>query len=242
MHPPGCPERGRRPGDRLLCVHALLVDDEVRLTENLSRLLQGAGFSTSVAHDGEEGLRLAARPQVDVVILDLLLPKMHGLDVLAGIRRTRPSLPVLALTALDSTQEMVHGLERGADDYLVKPFAFAELLARLRAVLRRVPPGSTGGPIEIEDLWVDPSSRSAQRAGRALPLSGREYLILEFLARRRGAIVSRQEIGEQVVDTGFVPQSNAIDVSICGLRAKLGAPPLIATIRGLGYRLGDPTR
>ena len=162
--------------------------------------------------------------------------------MLKGIREAKPDLPVLILTALDEVDERVAGLDRGADDYLAKPFALAELLARVRALLRRGRLAAPDSVVEVADLVVDLGRHVVRRAERSITLTAREYAILVLLVGRRGRPVSREEIGSSVIDRVFEPSSNAIDVSICGLRAKLGEPELIRTVRGVGYQLDVPVR
>lgn len=193
-----------------------------------------------MASDGEEGLRVALDPSVDAVVLDVLLPKRGGLDVLDELRKSRPEVPVMMLTALCATEDVVAGLDRGADDYLAKPFALPEFLARVRALLRRSGTRVRSAVERVGDLEIDMAARVVRRGGRALQLSPREYSLLVFLVARRGCAVSREVIGAHVIDREFTAQSNAIDVSISGLRAKLGEPSPIRTVRGVGYRLAAP--
>ena len=220
-------------------MRVLVVEDERDLATTVAQALRESGHAADIAFDGEEGLRLALTSSYDAVVLDLLLPKRPGLSVLREIRRARPKLPVLVLSALDRVEERVDGLDRGADDYLAKPFALSELLARVRALLRRGTDAVSSAVVSLGDLDVDLARRRATRSGRAIDLTGREWSILAFLAARPGAVVTRAEIGEHVIDRLFEPTSNAIDVSICGLRAKLGKPEMIRTVRGVGYRLDD---
>ena|SRR5437868_2438940 len=221
-------------------MRVLVVDDERELAGTVAQALRESGLAADVAYDGEEALRLALGSAYDAVVLDLLLPRRPGLSVLKEIRRAKPKLPVLLLSALDKVEQRVDGLDRGADDYLPKPFALAELLARVRALLRRGSEALTSAVIAVGDLEVDLARRRASRGGRSIDLTAREYSILAFLAARRGGVVTRREIGEHVVDRLFEPMSNAIDVSICGLRGKLGKPELVRTVRGIGYRLDAP--
>ena len=221
-------------------MRVLVVDDERELAGTVAQALRESGLAADVAYDGEEALRLALSSAYDAVVLDLLLPRRPGLSVLKEIRRAKPKLPVLLLSALDKVEQRVDGLDRGADDYLPKPFALAELLARVRALLRRGSEALTSAVIAVGDLEVDLARRRASRGGRSIDLTAREYSILAFLAARRGGVVTRREIGEHVVDRLFEPMSNAIDVSICGLRGKLGKPELVRTVRGIGYRLDAP--
>jgi DNA-binding response OmpR family regulator len=221
-------------------VRVLIVEDDPKLAELMVRALKEQGLAAESAADGEAGLAAALDPAVDAVILDLMLPKLGGLEVLAEVRKTRPDLPVMILTALAGPEHAARGLDRGADDYLAKPFALPEFLARTRALLRRAGSRLTSSVERVGDLEVDLAARVVKRAGRVLALTPREYSLLVFFFARRGRAVSRAEIGEHVIDREFTAQSNAIDVSVSGLRAKLGEPQLIRTVRGVGYRLAAP--
>jgi len=223
-------------------VRILVVEDDAELAKTVAQAIRESGLSADVAGTGPEGLRLAKAFDYALVVLDLLLPGLHGLAVLKGIREAKPDLPVLILTALDEVDERVAGLDRGADDYLAKPFALAELLARVRALLRRGRLAAVDSVVEVADLVVDLGRHVVRRAERPVTLTAREYAILVLLVGRRGRPVSREEIGSSVIDRVFEPSSNAIDVSICGLRAKLGEPELIRTVRGVGYQLDVPVR
>ena len=219
----------------------LVIEDEPELARTIAQALEESGFAADTALDGEKGLVLAQAHPYDALVLDLLLPKRHGLSVLREIRRTKPTLPVLLLTALDRTDEKVDGLSKGADDYLAKPFALRELLARVRALLRRgredVVPGAL---VRLGGLEVDLAAGTVKRHDAPLKLTPREYARLVFFVHRRGEAVSRTEIGEHVIDRNFEATSNLLDVSIGNLRAKLGEPSLLETIRGIGYRFGEP--
>lgn len=223
-------------------MRVLVIEDEPKLAANIADAIEESGLSADVAHDGEKGLRLAQEHAYDAVVLDLLLPRLHGLSVLKEIRKTKPKLPVLVLTALDSTAEKIEGLDRGADDYVTKPFVLDELLARLRALLRRGHETVTSAVVSVADLEVDLARRVAVRAGKRLRLTPREYTLLVFLLDRRGTTVTRDQIGRAVVDREFEESSNLIDVLVSGLRSKLGSPPLVHTVRGFGYRLDEPER
>jgi len=219
----------------------LVIEDYPALRRSLRQGLQEAGFAVDVAEDGEQGLALAEHAPYDAVVLDLMLPKRSGLSVLEALRKQQNPAAVVILTARDGVADRVRGLDLGADDYLVKPFAFEELLARLRAVIRRRY-GSADRTIRIADLEVDTLARSVKRAGVPVPLSAREYALLEYLAARRGQVVSRADIWDHVYDFAAEPASNVIDVYIGYLRRKLerdGLPPLIQTRRGQGYVLGE---
>lgn len=225
-------------------MRVLVVEDDPTLARSIAVALEEHGFEVEIALDGDEGLSLGSTRDIDVVVLDLLLPKRAGLDVLAGLKARKPLLPILVLTALGGVEHRVAGLDRGADDYMEKPFALLELLARVRALLRRQGVVAVPAIIEVDDLVVDVSARIARRADRIIALTQREYELLVLFMTRRGEILSRTAIGEHVVDRGFRSNSNIIDVSVCGLRMKLGTPDLIETVRGVGYRFasGSPRR
>ncbi len=218
----------------------LVVEDEPQLSRTVAQALRESGFAADTALDGEAGLRLGLEHDYDAVVLDLLLPKRHGLSVLKELRTKKPALPILVLTALDQTDEKVDGLDKGADDYLTKPFALKELLARVRALLRRGKETATGALVRVADLEVDLAKQVVVRGGEPLKLTRREYALLVLFLNRKGQVLSRSEIGERVVDREFELTSNLIDVSIAGLRSKLGEPPLIRTVRGVGYRFDEP--
>jgi DNA-binding response OmpR family regulator len=217
----------------------LLVEDYTPLRESVAQALEETGFAVDVSADGEEGLWHAQSGDYDAIILDVILPKLDGLSVLKQLRGTGGRSPVLLLTARDTVADRVAGLDLGADDYLIKPFALEELLARVRALLRRKYDGAD--PIvRVRDLAVDTVSRTAQRAGERIDLTAREFALLEFLALRAGQTVSRSEIWEHVYDFRSTAESNVVDVYIGYLRRKLerpGWPRLIHTRRGQGYVL-----
>jgi two-component system copper resistance phosphate regulon response regulator CusR len=222
----------------------LVVEDEVKLAQYLHRGLTENGHVVDVAHDGIEGRRLATGGEYDLVLLDLMLPGVDGFGVLAAIRSQHRSLPVLMLTARDKVEDRVRGLEQGADDYLVKPFAFSELLARVGALLRR----GSSGPVQpatvlkLGDLEVDLIARRAQRAGQRLDLTAKEFSLLALLLRRRSQILSRTTLAEQVWDMNFDSDTNVVEVAVRRLRAKLDDPfptKLLHTVRGMGYVLEE---
>lgn len=222
---------------KLTGMRILVVEDEREMARCIAQAIEESGMAANIASDGEEALSLAAESSFDLVILDLLLPKRPGASVLKELRRRKPGLPVLILTAIDSVEEKVRNLDLGADDYLTKPFALKELMARIRALLRRRNDRVAAARVLVEDLEVNLATRRVRRGGRELQLTPREYAILVYLVNRRGEVVERREIGEHVIDRVFEPTSNLIDVSIYGLRGKLGQPELIHTVRGMGYRL-----
>ncbi len=223
-------------------MRVLVVEDSPRLQRTLGLALRKSGYAVDSATDGEEGLWLAESHDYDVIVLDVMLPKRDGFSVLAELRRKNRPAHVLLLTARDTVADRVAGLDSGADDYLVKPFALEELLARVAALCRRAY-GTKQTRLIIGDLEIDTAARHATRAGRALDLTAREYLLLEYLARRRGQVVSRAEIEEHIYNEQVDPLSNVVDSAVSCLRKKLAAAaaaPLIHTRRGLGYVLDAP--
>jgi DNA-binding response OmpR family regulator len=220
-------------------MRVLLVEDYAPVRESVAQALEEAGFAVDAAADGEEGLWHAQSGDYDAIVLDIVLPKVDGLSILKQLRRMGVRTPVLLLTARDTVADRVSGLDLGADDYLVKPFALEELLARVRALLRRKY-DTTDPIIRIQDLEVNTASRVVRRAGERIELTAREYALLEFLAHRPGEIVSRSEIWEHVYDFRSTVESNVVDVYIGYLRKKIerpGLPRLIHTRRGQGYVL-----
>ena len=220
-------------------MRVLVVEDSPRLQRTLGTALRKSGYAVDLAGDGEEGLWLAKENAYDVVVLDIMLPKRDGLSLLGELRRREKPTHVLLLTARDTVADRVQGLAAGADDYLVKPFALEELLARVQALCRRAY-GAKQPHMSIGDLEVDPVARRVRRGGRAIELTAREFALLEYLARRGGQIVSRTEIEEHIYDGDVDPMSNVVDSAICTLRKKIGGAddaPLIHTRRGLGYVL-----
>ncbi|MHB8971961.1 MAG: heavy metal response regulator transcription factor [Pirellulaceae bacterium] len=220
----------------------LIVEDEQKTASYLHKGLTEAGFAVDVADQGEDGLRLAQSRGYDVIILDVMLPGRDGWSILAEMRREGKETPVLFLTARDAVEDRVKGLELGADDYLLKPFAFSELLARIRSILRR---GQARLPetIRIADLELDLVGHKAVRAGRRLDLTPKEFALLSLLARRVGEVLSRTLIAEQVWDMNFESDTNVVDVHIRRLRSKIDDPfecKLIHTVRGVGYVLEKP--
>ncbi len=219
----------------------LVVEDEPKSAAYLSKGLGESGFVVDVAHDGENGLSLARSGGYELIVLDVMLPRRDGLSVLAELRRGGAQTPVILLTARDRVQDRVLGLDQGADDYLVKPFAFAELLARIRTVLRRA---ATRRPelIRIADLEIDVARQRVSRSERRIDLTAKEFLLLSLLARRAGEALSRTLIAQEVWDMNFDPGTNVVDVHVRRLRAKVDEPferKLIHTVRGVGYVLED---
>jgi two-component system, OmpR family, response regulator len=213
--------------------HVLLIEDDARIREIVERGLGSRGFVVTSAEDGNAGLDLACKLEVDVVLLDLMLPGLSGLEVLEGIRLAKPRLPVVALTALDDTRSKVAGLDAGADDYLTKPFSLEELAARVRARLRSRDDGA--GALKAGSLTVDPVAHRAVLNGREVPLSARELALLAAFMRHNGQVLSRSQLLDMVWDIDFDPGSNVVEVYVAALRRKLGAG-WIDTVRGMGYR------
>ena len=220
-------------------MRVLLVEDYTPLRESVSQALEEAGFAVDASADGEEGLWYARSGDYDAIVLDIVLPELDGLSVLKQLRTAGSRTPVLLLTAKDTVADRVAGLDFGADDYLVKPFALEELLARVRALLRRKY-DAADPVIRVQDLEVNTVSRIVTRSGDRIDLTALEYALLEFLARRAGEIVSRTEIWEHVYDFNSTVESNVVDVYVGYLRRKTergGLPRLIHTRRGQGYVL-----
>jgi two-component system copper resistance phosphate regulon response regulator CusR len=216
----------------------LIVEDELKTADYLRKGLSEQGCAVDVAHNGIDGQHLAVEHDYDVIVLDAMLPGMDGFSVLRGLRAVRQT-PVIMLTARDGVEDRIRGLHDGADDYLVKPFSFLELLARLQALTRR---GRVQEPVQfrIGDLHIDLISRKAWRAGTRLDLTAKEFALLAVLARRQGEILSKTAIAEMVWDMNFDSSVNVVEVAIKRLRAKVDAPfstRLLHTIRGMGYVL-----
>jgi len=223
-------------------VHVLIVEDEVKLGATLKRGLEEQGNAVAVAYDGPTGLALAETGSFDVVVLDVLLPHLDGLGVARALRKRRIGTPIIMLTARDTIDDRVAGLDAGADDYLVKPFSFRELAARIRALARRELPGRDP-VLRIADLEIDTNSREVRRAGRSIALTSKEYAVLELLAYHRNQVLTRVQIAEHVWSLDFSGESNVVDVYIRYLRRKLDegfSSALIYTIRGVGYQLKEP--
>jgi DNA-binding response OmpR family regulator len=221
-------------------MRVLIIEDEEKVAEFIRKGLQQEGYAVDVVRDGEEGAYQGENFEYDAVILDLMLPKLPGLEVLRKIRARHLNLPVLILTAKGSVADKVTGLDRGASDYLVKPFAFAELSARVRALLRRGAQEST--TLRLADLEMNTATRTATRAGRKIDLKLKEFSLLEFLLRNARRTVTRTMIIEHVWDIHFDSVSNVVDVHINSLRNKIDrgfTPALIHTVRGVGYVLTD---
>lgn len=215
----------------------LLVEDSDRLRKNLARALSRLGHAVDEAADGDEAAAVHGVSDYDVVVLDLMLPGRSGLEVLSDWRQKKETVPVLVLTALDAVEDRVRGLAIGADDYLVKPFAIEELVARLEALVRRSQ-GAGDSKIHLSDFVIDLAARTVRRGEKEIVLTAREFSVLECLARHPGRIMSREEIELRLYGESESPVSNAVDVAVYALRRKLSpgdTPPIIHTRRGLGY-------
>lgn len=220
----------------------LVVEDNHRLNQSLTSSLVHEGYSVDSAYDGQEGQDLAEMTPYDVILLDILLPQKDGLEVCRDLRRRRIQTPILLLTARDSIDDRVQGLDCGADDYLVKPFAMRELLARLRALLRRQQPYKQG-QLAVGSLVVDPLSHTVEREGRALELTPKEFALLEYLMYHPNQVVTREMIEQHIWNYDFECESNVIDVYVRRLRRKIDdsfTAKLLTTVRGVGYRLQPP--
>jgi len=223
-------------------MYILVVEDERRLAQVVRKVLEEEGHTVDVAHDGEEGLAMAMDGTHDVVVLDVLLPGMDGFEVCRSLRANRVDVPVLLLTALDGVEDRVRGLDSGADDYLPKPFAFQELLARLRALGRRRVQAREPDQLQTADLVLDLGRRRALRDGQTIDLSPKEFALLEFLMRNQGRVVTRTQILDHVWGYDYAPDSNLVDVYVTYLRRKIDrghGKKLIRTVRGAGYAVGD---
>lgn len=220
----------------------LVIEDEVKLADYIRKGLQEEAYVVDVAHHGIDGLHLAMEADYDLIILDGMLPGIDGLGLLAALRQSKQT-PVVMLTARVKVEDRVRGLQSGADDYLVKPFAFSELLARIQALLRRtrsLPAQEAQTELRLEDLEVDLLSRKATRRGQKIALTVQDFGLLSLLLRRQGQVLSRTEIAAQVWDMNFDSNTNVVDAAVRRLRSKIDAPfnkPLIHTVRGMGYVL-----
>ena len=220
-------------------MRALVVEDEVKMAGLLKRGLEEEGYAVDVAGDGQEAVWLATENPYDAIVLDLMLPDMDGLEVCRRLRESGRWSPVLMLTARDAVPDRVSGLDAGADDYLTKPFSFAELLARLRALVRR---GGSERPavLRVGDLSLDPATRQVSRDGTSIELTAKEFALLEYLMRHPGEVLSRTRLIEHVWDFAYEGDSNVVDVYVRYLREKIDRPfgrDSLQTVRGAGYRL-----
>jgi DNA-binding response OmpR family regulator len=222
----------------------LVVEDNYRLSSSLKMNLVHEGYSVDTAYDGQEGQDLAELTPYDLIILDILLPEKDGLEVCRELRRRRIHTPILLLTARDSVDDRVQGLDYGADDYLVKPFAMRELLARLRALIRRQHPStSTQGRLVMGELMMDAITHTVEREGQPIELTPKEFALLEYLLYHPNQVVTREMIEQHIWNYDFECESNVIDVYIRRVRRKIDDPfpiKLLTTVRGIGYRLQSP--
>lgn len=222
-------------------MRVLVIEDNPKMASAIQKGLRENGFAADVCHTGYEGEDLAAIEPYDIILLDLMLPDRDGVEVCRNLRRREVSVPILMLTALSSTDNKIEGLDAGADDYIAKPFEFDELLARIRAVLRRGE-ATEGRTLTCNGLELDLYSRRARRGEEEWELSNKEFALLEYLMRNQNRVLSRTEIGEKVWDMNFEPTSNVIDVYIAALRKKIDNgfnDQLIHTVRNAGYRFGS---
>src|ERR1700704_3485566 len=223
-------------------VRALLVEDDVTIADFVVRGLREAGFVVDHVTDGEAGLTTARQQPSDVAIVDLMLPKRDGVSLIEELRKDGVTTPVLILSARRSVDDRVHGLQSGGDDYLTKPFAFAELLARVQALVRRATRAPEPTTLTVDDVVLDLLSRKVTRAGKSIDLRPREFALLEYLMRNAGRVVSKTMILSHVWEYSFDPQTNIVDVLVSRLREKIDRPfetKLLHTVRGVGYVLGE---
>jgi len=223
----------------------LIVEDERRMAAYIGRALTEEAFAVDLAGDGQRGIDLARTYEYDAIVLDLMLPHVDGLSVCRQLRAEGRQVPVLIVSARDMVEDRVRGLDAGADDYLVKPFAIVELTARLRALQRRRQNTGPGVTLAVGRLTLDPSARTVARDGRAVTVTAREYALLEYFMRRAGSVLTRTMIAEHVWDFAFDRASNVVDVYVKHLRDKIdvaGEPSLIQAVRGVGYVFRDPRR
>lgn len=222
-------------------MRVLVVEDDVKTASFLRQGLSENGMTVKIAHEGDEGLNLALTREFDLIILDILLPNLDGWQVLKKLRERGKETPVLCLTALDGVTDRVKGLELGADDYLVKPFAFSELIARMRNIVRHGP-AKQSDQYKVGDLEVDPIAHTAKRAGKRLDLTPKEFILLSLLMQRTGEVLTRVRIAERVWNMELESDTNVVDVHMRRLRAKVDDPfekKLIHTVRGVGYVLEE---
>ena len=220
----------------------LLIEDDEKVASLVARGLKDEGFTVDRAHDGEEGLRMGLKDPYDTAIVDIMLPKLDGLSLIEELRRQKVNTPILILSAKRSVDDRVRGLQRGSDDYLTKPFAFSELLARVQALIRRTTAVSEPNYLEVGDLSIDLITRVVKRGDKEIPLQPKEYALLEYLARNAGKVVSRTMIMEHVWDYNFDPMTNVVEARICKLRDKIDKDfniKLLHTVWGAGYVLKE---
>ena len=226
-------------------MNILIVEDEHKLADYLSQGLRESGFGVGLARTGVDGLHLALTETFDLIVLDVMLPSLNGWQLMASLRQAGSDVPVLFLTARDGVDDRVKGLELGADDYLVKPFSFAELLARIRSLLRRQRAIPVTTMLAVGDLQLDLLRRRARRGNKVIELTAKEFALLELFMRRQGEVLPRAVIASQVWDMNFDSDTNVVDVAVRRLRAKVDedfAVRLIQTVRGMGYVLDAPSQ
>jgi len=219
----------------------LVVEDEVKITRFIKKGLEMEHYTVEVAYDGERALELAEINNYDLIVLDIMLPKVDGIEVCRRLREKKIETPIIMLTARNTVEDRIKGLDAGADDYLVKPFAFGELVARIRALLRREKT-VTATKLQVGDLVLDPATHEVIRNGKEIPLSGKEYRLLDYMMRRPGHVCTRTMIGEHIWGYNFADDSNVIDVYISYLRRKIDrgfSNKLIHTVRDVGYKIQD---
>lgn len=222
----------------------LIVEDDIKIAALIEKGMREAGFEVDVCHDGNSGLAQGLTGRYDAAVIDIMLPGLDGLQVIEQLREQRVSTPVLILSARQSVDDRIRGLQRGGDDYMVKPFSFNELLARIQALIRRDKKHGEPTTLEYEDLSMDLLRREVRRQGEKIELPAKEYALLEYLMRHPENIVSKTSILEQVYDYSFDPQTNVVDVLVCRLRNKIDRDfqqKLIHTVRGMGYVLKSDT-
>jgi DNA-binding response OmpR family regulator len=218
----------------------LLIEDDRHVVSFIKKGLESEGYQLDVAYDGAQGLEMGLRPVYDLIVLDLILPERSGMEVCLHLRENHVQVPILMLTARDSVEDKVEGLGVGADDYLTKPFAFAELVARIQALLRRPASVELGPALQFSDLTLDPTVHEVKRAGQTIELTPKEFTLLEYLMRHSDRVLSRSMIEEHVWGYGHDSLTNVVDVYVHRLRQKIDsghAHPLIHTIRGIGYQI-----
>ncbi len=222
----------------------LIVEDEKKVAQFLQKGFQAESFTVDIAADGQSGLRLAQTETYDAIILDVMLPGKSGIEILTSLRQSKIATPVLMLSARSDIEDRVEGLNLGADDYLPKPFAFSEVLARVRAIVRRKSADVMASFLTVGDLRMDLLARRVERAGRDIPLTNKEFELLEYLLRNKGRVLSRVILMEHIWDINFDSETNIVDVVINRLRRKIEdgfSSKLIYTVRGVGYALKEPT-
>jgi two-component system OmpR family response regulator len=222
----------------------LIVEDDVKIAALIEQGMSEAGFEVNVCHDGTAGLELALKNRYDAAVIDIMLPGMDGFKLIEQLREQRISTPVLILSARQSVDDRIRGLQRGGDDYMVKPFSFSELLARIQALIRRDKSGGEPTTLIYQDVRMDLLKREVRRQDEKIDLPAKEYALLEFLLRNPEVVVSKTSILERVYDYSFDPQTNVVDVLVCRLRNKIDRDyqkKLIHTVRGMGYVLKSDT-